>query len=71
MFKKMIEKFNYLALALFAALMAIPGVASATAPTLTVPTEVDMTNVYSVAGVLIGGLFLLWGLRKVMGFLGR
>ena len=71
MFKKMIEKINYLALALFAALMAIPGVASATAPTLTVPTEVDMTNVYSVAGVLIGGLFLLWGLRKVMGFLGR
>jgi len=49
-----------------AAIMLAAGNAMATNPSITVPSSVDVSAVYEVIGVVLVGLFAMWGIRKVI-----
>jgi hypothetical protein len=49
-----------------AAIFVASAPAMASAPTITVPDSVDTTALFEVVGVVLVGLFAMWGIRKVI-----
>jgi uncharacterized membrane protein len=60
------NRFKKAILGIWATLMVFTGNALASTPSITVPESVDVSALYEVVGVVLVGLFAMWGIRKVI-----
>lgn len=60
------ERFKKVIFGIWATMMVFTGNAMATVSTITVPDSVDVSALYEVVGVVLVGLFAMWGIRKVI-----
>lgn len=60
------NRFKKAIFGIWATMMVFTGNAMAAATSITVPESVDVSALYEVVGVVLVGLFAMWGIRKVI-----